>query len=89
MKTVYTTQWAFTRGILEIVEHERAVSGYRNLRWPNGFPLWGNAKCVFDTLEAALVDAEKKRCAKIASLERSLTRLHDMKIEVPRKKVEE
>lgn len=75
---LYDTRFALSRGIITREgEPSASRSGLFRLNYKNGCE-WASPREVFTAREEAVARAEKKRLAKIASLERQIARLRSM-----------
>lgn len=77
MTIVYVTKYALTEGPFKVdaeIKYEGKMASYR----VNGYPVCSHNKDFWLTEEEALADCERRRKAKIASIEKQKAKLEKM-----------
>lgn len=81
MTKIYVTKYALTDGPFEVeaeVKYEGTMASWR----ANGYPQAAHSKDFWLTPEEALADCERRRDAKLKSIEKQAKKLQSMKFEI-------
>ena len=80
MTKIFVTSYALTRGILEMDAEINKNLTLACIRCNGGFPQYAHKGEWFTMRADAVADAERRRAAKIASVEKQLARLKKMEL---------
>ncbi len=82
MTTIYVTKYALTSGPF-MVEAEVKNNGSMATWREGGYPQYGHGKDFWLTPEEAIADCERRREAKLNSIEKQKTKLEKMQFTIP------
>lgn len=82
MTTIYVTKYALTKGPFKVEAELKYEGTYASWR-DNGYPQSAQGKDFWLPPEEALADCERRRQAKLKSLEKQKTTLEKMQFTIP------
>lgn len=79
MTTIYVTKYALTAGPFKVEARLIEGKSMATYRAGDGYPIYVHGKDFWLTESEALADCERRRAAKLASIEKQKKKLNDMK----------